>query len=635
MLTCAECGTESPEGTVFCGRCGRVFGDTPSGEKSIAGVKVGDVLSGRYRLESKLGEGGMGTVWVAHDQELDRKVALKLLAKALVEDAEVVERFEREGRLTAKLDHPNIVPIYDVGRHEGRPFLVMKRLEGETLANRLKTKGGLTKDETLELFAQLAKGIDFIHERGFIHRDIKAQNIVVGPDGHATLLDFGIVRPTRGGEVLTRAGMVMGTPHYMAPEQALGLTDIDHRADLYALAVVLFECLTGTLPFEGDSELQIIQLQAHAPPPGVLERAPWVPAPVAEVMGRALAKRPLDRYSSAAGLITALQQAYADAEPVAPRFTPPGAPVPAPPPSAPKPPPSEPPQGIPEGTAPGWRARAHAAQQVSAQLDPGSSTVVVSPELTEGAPTETPVAEQGPVPGADEGPVEGPKLAGVAAVEAGMAQVQSAQRRSNPIDLIALLPPKPTESFLAEAAAVTLNPEDLENAVKPNRTPWVVLAGVVTLALFGSVVALAISSKGTTVEPPPAEPIRPTADAVDPLADAGAVTPLAVVPPVAPAPVVPDAGTLAQAPVPPPPAPPKVPKGKLGVLRVVTTKAGEPYWAQVFVDGIPSGRTPVTLKVAIGRHLVRVERPGFAPQEREVKVVKRGSPLRIELKPAE
>ncbi len=256
----------------------------------------------------------MGTVYTGDDSELDRKVAVKLLASNLVNDPEIVERFEREAKLTAKLDHPNIVPIYDVGRHEGRPFIVMKLLQGDTLAGVLRNKGGLTSDETLRLMKQIGAGLDYIHEKGFIHRDIKAGNIFIAGDGLATILDFGILRSRDGSKGLTRTGMVMGTPHYMAPEQALGLKDVDHRVDLYALAVVLFECLTGTLPFEADSELRLIQMQAHSPPPEILDRAPWISKPVADVVRRALAKRPEDRFSSAAELVKALESAYRESK---------------------------------------------------------------------------------------------------------------------------------------------------------------------------------------------------------------------------------------------------------------------------------------------------------------------------------
>jgi eukaryotic-like serine/threonine-protein kinase len=323
-LKCAFCGNLLDESRPDCPTCGKPKTPAPADtqpprrdgdEISIRAVRLDDVLVGRYRLEQKIGEGGMGTVYLANDKELDRKVAVKLLGASYVADKDVVERFEREARLTARLDHPNIVPVYDVGRHEGRPFIVMKKLEGQSLAGVLREKGGFTRDETLKLFRQLAAGVDFIHAQGFIHRDIKAGNIYVGSDGQATILDFGILRTARGKEALTRTGMVMGTPHYMAPEQAQGSKNIDHRVDLYALAVVIFECLTGTLPFEADSELRLIQMQAHQPPPDLLERAPWIPKPVAEVMKKALSKLPEERFSTATELVKALENSWAQTAP--------------------------------------------------------------------------------------------------------------------------------------------------------------------------------------------------------------------------------------------------------------------------------------------------------------------------------
>ena len=181
-MKCQHCGEELDAQSQFCKHCGRPTRDDAcplrdGDERTIQPVRIGDVLAARYVLKQKIGEGGMGTVYLAHDKELDREVAVKLLASTLVHDAEVVERFEREARMTAKLDHPHIVPVYDVGRHIGRPFIVMKKLEGHTLAALLRSTVGMTQDETLALFRQLASGIDFIHAQGFIHRDIKAGNI--------------------------------------------------------------------------------------------------------------------------------------------------------------------------------------------------------------------------------------------------------------------------------------------------------------------------------------------------------------------------------------------------------------------------------------------------------------------------
>jgi serine/threonine protein kinase len=310
------------------------FVPTQVGEEAAhVPVRVGDVLEGKWRLERKLGEGGMGTVFLAHDLLLDRKVAIKLLGVALANDPELVMRFEREARLTAGLEHPNIVPVYAVGRFRGRrPFMVMKALDGVTLHHLVKSKGPLHARDLLHLARQMAAGLDFIHSRGFIHRDIKAANIFVGPDGHATILDFGILRASRGAEAITRTGLVMGTPHYMSPEQAKGIRDLDHRSDLYAFAVLLFECAAGSLPFESDNDLSVIQMQAHGQPPDLCERASWVPRSVGDVISRALSKDPQARYPSAGDLYRAIEAAYSGLTPV-PLLAPlevPGLPTPPP-----------------------------------------------------------------------------------------------------------------------------------------------------------------------------------------------------------------------------------------------------------------------------------------------------------------
>jgi serine/threonine-protein kinase len=315
-VPCPSCGQPLDPLSQFCGRCGKPRTLAPSArregdELAVTPVRLDDVLEGKWRLVKKIGEGGMGTVYLAHDLALDRPVAVKILSSTLVSDPEVVKRFEREAQLTASLEHPNIVPIYAVGSFDGRPFIVMKKLDGETLAGELRLKGGLSLPETLALMRQLCAGLDFIHAKHYVHRDIKAGNLFVGPDGLATILDFGILRPARSQEVLTRTGVVMGTPQYMSPEQALGARDVDHRADLYALAVVLYECLTGTLPFEAESELQLVQMHAHQAPPDLVQRAPWISRAVADVVARALAKRPEDRFESAGAMLTALEAAAA------------------------------------------------------------------------------------------------------------------------------------------------------------------------------------------------------------------------------------------------------------------------------------------------------------------------------------
>jgi hypothetical protein len=279
----------------------------------LPSIRAGEVFEGKWRIEGKLGVGGMGAVFLAHDLALDRKVAVKVLARELSNDSEFVARFEREARLTARLEHPNVVPVYAVGLHGVRPFMVMKKLEGMTLAQlverRLNAGRKFDRDEIMAIFSQVCAGISHLHAQGCIHRDLKAANIFVGPDGHATVLDFGVLRdPAHTG--LTRVGSVFGTPHYMSPEQARGSSEFDHRADLYALGVVLFECLTGTPPFVGETELAVVHQQAYAPPPDVSRWRPDVPLSLAKHLDRALAKLPEDRFQSADEFYRALAESW-------------------------------------------------------------------------------------------------------------------------------------------------------------------------------------------------------------------------------------------------------------------------------------------------------------------------------------
>ncbi len=508
-------------------------------EKTVLPVRSHDVLLGRYRLEDKIGEGGMGTVFIAHDSELDRKVAVKLLVAALVNDAEVLERFEREARLTAKLDHPNIIPIYDVGRHEGRPFIVMKLLQGDSLVGRLRAKGGFTADETLKLMRQLALGLDYLHGQGFIHRDIKAANIFVSPEGLATILDFGILRQKSATTGITRTGMVMGTPHYMAPEQALGLKDVDHRVDLYALAVVLFECLTGTLPFEADSELRLIQLQAHAPVPEIMDRAPWIPRPVANVVKKALSKKPEDRYDTAAELVAALDAAYLEA-----KSSKTGLPV------VPGPDPA-----VPANTAPSLRKR--------------SPSKVSSAAL--------PIVPGKPEPTTRE-----------------LSAALHASRRPWTSGLLLVL--------LAAAVGlfIVLRPAEV---------------GPVAAIDAGAPMLVAVEDAGTELVLDAGETV-----VADVSVDAGAEEPEIV-----------DAGAVA---VLDPPGIKRPGPKKRGKVNVITTHGGEPYWAQVSVDGVPRGRTPLLLDLPLGRYQLLIERSGFRSLSREIRVASgRAVVVKLELVP--
>jgi serine/threonine protein kinase len=604
-LNCVRCRQPVEENRKFCGKCGAPTGNAvrAGDEPTFVPVRVDDVLEGKWRLERKLGEGGMGTVYLAHDLQLDRKVAIKILASSLAGDSELVARFEREARLTASLEHPNIVPVYAVGEMQGRPFLVMKKLEGRTLAAYLRECGALPGDELLALMRQLCSGLDFIHARGFIHRDIKSGNIFIGPDGLATILDFGILRSSENAEALTRTGMVMGTPQYMSPEQALGAKEIDHRADLYALAVLLFECLTGTLPFEAESELSLIQMQAHAPPPDVIDRAPWVPKPVAEVVKRALAKRPEDRYASAGELLVALEDAY-------------GGKIPAP----------------VTGSRPWITASARGGPTFT---QPSLKRLVG--EMSGSAPAAEPPDRM--------------------SSNSGRSLPGSNSIRSSPAASHSTGP-------LAVGKEAGPSTSELARFARKGRAPTIVATSALAVISLAAYLAVA-SSRSRTSFPPLIADLRQARPSSSggalPLFDAGLD-----LREENNAAIATDAGaTLASA---------RVAAGdrdsgdhgsedgadqtlagasedsrlragakhlatrksaaRSGTLNLISTLAGEPYWASVMVDGVRKGNTPLLLDLPPGKHRIRVERAGFQPVNRQIKIASgRSRVLRVELTP--
>ncbi len=271
-------------------------------------------MEGKWRLEEPLGRGGMGTVYRARELALDRVVAIKILSGSAAQDQEVVVRFEREALMMAKLDHPNLVPILAVGRRKALPFIVMKYLEGTNLAQHLHRKGPLPMDEVLSITRQVCDGLEFIHSSGFIHRDIKPGNIFIGPNGRVTILDLGVAHDP--GSQLTKSGVLIGTPKYMSPEQVLGVSQLDHRSDLYAVGLVLYEMLSGQPVFESENHFSLMKAHKDLAPPDPALRF-GLPEPVSQVIKKSLAKSPADRYQSANALFAALEQA-AKAVPVEP-----------------------------------------------------------------------------------------------------------------------------------------------------------------------------------------------------------------------------------------------------------------------------------------------------------------------------
>jgi eukaryotic-like serine/threonine-protein kinase len=255
---------------------------------------VGEIVAGRYKLEELVGAGGMSSVFKARDTLLERNVALKILHDHYTEDDEYVERFRREARAVAQLSHPNIVTVIDRGEDEGRQFIVFELVEGRTLKEVLDAEGRLPVRSALEIALQVARGLAFAHEHGLVHRDVKPQNVILNGDGRAKVTDFGIAR-SLDVQGVTQAGTVLGTSNYIAPEQARG-GDVDGTTDVYSLGVVLFELLTGDVPFPGESFVAVAMRHVNEPPPSVLDRRPDVPARVAHAIGRALEKDPAARF---------------------------------------------------------------------------------------------------------------------------------------------------------------------------------------------------------------------------------------------------------------------------------------------------------------------------------------------------
>ena len=262
--------------------------------------------SGRYRCERVLGEGGMASVYLARDAELDRLVALKVLAGQLTNEAEFRERFLRETRLSARLLHPNIVQVFDAGEDEGRPYIVMEYVQGESLAELLARRRLLPASEAVELALQVCAGLEHAHGQGLVHRDVKPANLLVRADGVVKIADFGIAHAVESTR-LTQVGTVLGTAPYLSPEQAAG-GPVTAKTDLYSLGAVLYEVLTGRLPYELTSLAELPALQQRGATP-VRDLEPAVPPAVEDAVMRCLARNPDYRPASAAELARQLTEA--------------------------------------------------------------------------------------------------------------------------------------------------------------------------------------------------------------------------------------------------------------------------------------------------------------------------------------
>ena len=256
---------------------------------------VGELIAGRYEVEDLVGSGGMSSVFCARDRLLERRVALKILHEHFTSDSDYVERFRREARSAAQLSHPNIVTVIDRGEADGRQFIVFEYVEGDNLKELLRRQGPPPVGRAVQLAIQIGRALAFAHSQGLIHRDVKPQNVLIG-DGHAKVTDFGIAR-SRDVRDLTTTGTVMGTSDYMSPEQARG-EPVSELSDQYSLACVLFELLTGRVPFPADNAVEAALRQINDPPENVRNLRPEVPPRLDAAVHRAMAKDQGDRFPS-------------------------------------------------------------------------------------------------------------------------------------------------------------------------------------------------------------------------------------------------------------------------------------------------------------------------------------------------
>ncbi len=256
----------------------------------------GSLFDGRYRIVGRLGQGGMARVFLAQDETLHRQVAIKVLADRHSDDPHFIERFQREARAAARLNHPNIVQVYDQSRNTGVSYIVQEYVEGETLKDVIRRESPLDARRAITIALQILAALRVAHQQGVIHRDVKPQNILVQPDGKVKVADFGIA--SAGETDMTEAGSIVGTAQYLAPEQARGL-QVGPPADLYAVGIVLYEMLSGRVPFEGDAAVTVAMRHVQEAPEPLTDRNPLVPVALESAVMRALSKDPAMRYQSA------------------------------------------------------------------------------------------------------------------------------------------------------------------------------------------------------------------------------------------------------------------------------------------------------------------------------------------------
>ena len=270
---------------------------------------IGALLNGRFRLEEKIGSGGMSTVYRAFDPTLERWVAIKIMHRDISTDPDQLERFRREARAVARLSHPHIVTVIDAGEDDGTPYIVFEYVEGETLKDRIRRLGRLPVDEAVAYAIEIGRALEAAHAQRLVHRDVKPQNVLIDREGRAKVTDFGIARSLEA-KGLTATGRVLGTTDYVSPEQALGY-EVTEQSDVYSLGVCLYEMLVGEVPFQADTQVAVAMRHVREPLPDVQRLRPEISAALAAVIERATAKETRNRYRTAAEMVRDLEEVLA------------------------------------------------------------------------------------------------------------------------------------------------------------------------------------------------------------------------------------------------------------------------------------------------------------------------------------
>ena len=319
MKTCPTCGRQYGDTTTLCPADGTVLKRSGNEDRL-----VGQVLAGKYRIEEKIDEGGMGCVYRATHVLMEKVVAVKVLHPALAADDKIVARFTREAKAASRLSHPHAINVTDFGESEnGVVYLVMEYLRGRTLKDVIRKEGPLPLARAVEIVRQVSGALEAAHAEGVVHRDLKSDNIMLDETASggdwAKVLDFGIAKIQQSVDKtdpgLTAPNIIIGTPQYMSPEQCAQASDIDARSDIYSFGIILYEMFVGHVPFTGDSPTVIMMKHLQEPPPSVLEERRDLPAEVGRVVARSLAKRPEDRFQTVGELHDALAQAAGGAAP--------------------------------------------------------------------------------------------------------------------------------------------------------------------------------------------------------------------------------------------------------------------------------------------------------------------------------